>query len=258
MVIIKFRGDEMYLFYLDNILLPITPSKLSTKIGGNNKTMELANSGEINLIKFPKLTEYSFDFELVHNINYIKYRASGNEPKVVLDFLENAKSKKKVITFRVIRKQGKTTRFPLEAKVTVENYDIDEDADNNSDITVSLTLKQFRPYRTSHLLNQTDQYPRPVGEEKSGPTTVKKEEPVRTSAVLKKVEIKTHLNIRSGAGTHNRRIAKFSPGDKPCIYGVYNYKGQDWYKVKHSRGDNGWGWISGNGKYVKVIANYGK
>ena len=105
MVIIKFRRDEMYLFYLDNILLPITPSKLSTKIGGNNKTMELANSGEINLIKFPKLTEYSFDFELVHNINYIKYRASGNEPKVVLDFLENAKSKKKVITFRVIRKQ---------------------------------------------------------------------------------------------------------------------------------------------------------
>ena len=64
----------MYLFYLDNMLLPITPSKLSTKIGGNNKTMELANSGEINLIKFPKLTEYSFEFELVHDINSIKYR----------------------------------------------------------------------------------------------------------------------------------------------------------------------------------------
>lgn len=244
----------MYLFYLDNMLLPITPSKLSTKIGGNNKTMELANSGEINLIKFPKLTEYSFEFELVHDINSIKYRASNHSPKEILDFLENAKANKKVITFRVIRKQGRKTRFPLEAKVTVENYDIDEDSENNSDITVNLTLKQFRPYRTKHLLNQADQYSRPAEKK----TQKGSKSNSKTVAVLKKVEIKSDLNIRSGAGTHNRKVAIFRSGEKPCVYGVYKHNGQDWYKVKHSKGDNGWGWISGNGKYVKVIANYGK
>lgn len=246
----------MYLFYLDNILLPITPSKISTKVGGNNKTMELANSGEINLIKFPKLTEYSFDFELVHDIENIKYRASNHEPKEILDFLESAKANKKVVVFRVLRKVGRKVRFPLEAKVTVESYDIEEDSENNSDITVSLTLKQFRPYRTNHLINQADQKPRP---NETKPKEGKKEENKnKTVTVLKKVEIKTFLNIRSGAGTHNRIVAKFSPGEKPCVYGIFKHNGQDWYKVKHSRGDNGWGWISGNGKYVKVIANYGK
>lgn len=246
----------MYLFYLDDMLLPITPSKISTKVGGNNKTMELANSGEINLIKFPKLTEYSFDFELVHDIENIKYRASTHEPKDILDFLESAKANKKVVVFRVLRKVGRKVRFPLEAKVTVESYDIEEDSDNNSDITVSLILKQFRPYRTNHLINQADQKPRPNA---TKPKEGKKEDNKnKTVAVLKKVEIKTFLNIRSGAGTHNRIVAKFSPGEKPCVYGVFKHNGQDWYKVKHSRGDNGWGWISGNGKYVKVIANYGK
>jgi len=225
-------------------------------VGGNNKTMELANSGEINLIKFPKLTEYSFDFELVHDIENIKYRASNHEPKEILDFLESAKANKKVVVFRVLRKVGRKVRFPLEAKVTVESYDIEEDSENNSDITVSLTLKQFRPYRTNHLINQADQKPRP---NETKPKEGKKEENKnKTVAVLKKVEIKTFLNIRSGAGTHNRIVAKFSPGEKPCVYGIFKHNGQDWYKVKHSRGDNGWGWISGNGKYVKVIANYGK
>ncbi len=249
----------MYLFYLDNILLPITPGKISTKVGGNNKTMELANSGEINLIKFPKLTEYSFDFELVHDIENIKYRASNHTPKEILDYLESAKVNKKVIVFRVLRKIGKKVRFPLEAKVTVESYEIEEDADNNSDITVNLTLKQFRPYRTNHLVNQADQKPRPtINTPKEGKPDKKDAGKTKSIGVLKKVEIKTFLNIRSGAGTHNRIVAKFSPGEKPCVYGVFKHKGQDWCKVKHSRGDNGWGWISGNGKYVKVIANYGK
>ena len=135
----------MYLFYLDNILLPITPGKISTKVGGNNKTMELANSGEINLIKFPKLTEYSFDFELVHDIENIKYRASNHTPKEILDYLESAKVNKKVIVFRVLRKIGKKVRFPLEAKVTVESYEIEEDADNNSDITVCLLYTSPSP-----------------------------------------------------------------------------------------------------------------
>lgn len=241
----------MYLFYLDNMLLPITPNKLTTKIGGNNKTMELANTGEINLIKFPKLTEYSFVFELIHDIENIRYRASNHSPKEVLDFLEDAKANKKVVVFRVLRKIGRKTRFPLEAKVTIENYDIEEDAENNSDITVSLTLKQFRPYRTKHINNKSSSNRSSTPRKDNKPSS-------KNYAVIKKVEIKTFLNIRSGAGTHNRIVAKFSPGEKPCVYGVYNYRGCDWYKVRHSRGDNGWGWISGNPKYVKVLANYKK
>lgn len=237
----------MYLFYLNDLLLPITPSKIVTKVSGNSKTMDLVNSGEINLVKFPRLTEYSFDIELVHDIKNITYRASEKKPKEVLDFLENAKKNKEVIEFRVIRKMGGTTRFAIDQKVTIESYDIEEDSENNSDVVVKLELKQFRAYRTKHL----SQYDKQLSKRPSGNKTNNKK--TGSIACLKQLQILTYLNIRSGAGTHNRKVAVFSPGDKPMGYAEFMYNGKVWYKVKHSAGDKGWGWISGDSRYVKVL-----
>lgn len=41
----------MFRFYLANMLLPITPSKLSLKVKNTNKTVTLINEGEVNIIK---------------------------------------------------------------------------------------------------------------------------------------------------------------------------------------------------------------
>lgn len=41
----------MYYFYLDKILLPVTPSKMSIKIKNKNKTYVEINEGEINILK---------------------------------------------------------------------------------------------------------------------------------------------------------------------------------------------------------------
>ena len=54
----------MYDFYLDKVLLPVTPQKLEMSIKGNNKTMELINNQEINILRYPKLTEIKFDMLL--------------------------------------------------------------------------------------------------------------------------------------------------------------------------------------------------
>ena len=220
----------MFKFRLGGIILPNTPSKITTTIDGNNKTYELANGGEVNLIKQPKLTGYSFSFELNHHQQGLS-----------------------------ARKRGNSILFPLQAKVTVESYDIEEDAENNSDIVVNISLKQFRAYRTKHLKDSSIQ--RPVEPPKKRPEVNGKENTegkkvTKSKACLRKLEILTDLNIRSGAGTHNRKVAIFKKGEKPFAYATFNLDGKIWYKIKHSRGDNGYGWISGNSKYVKVIKDF--
>lgn len=247
----------MFKFRLGGIILPNTPSKITTTIDGNNKTYELANGGEVNLIKQPKLTGYSFSFELNHHQQGLS--ASKVKPKQVLDMLEEAKTRREVIPFQIARKRGNSILFPLQAKVTVESYDIEEDAENNSDIVVNISLKQFRAYRTKHLKDSSIQ--RPVEPPKKRPEVNGKENTegkkvTKSKACLRKLEILTDLNIRSGAGTHNRKVAIFKKGEKPFAYATFNLDGKIWYKIKHSRGDNGYGWISGNSKYVKVIKDF--
>ena len=63
----------MYKFYMDKMLLPITPSKVQMSIKNKNKTLVLINEGEINVLKNAGLTEVTFDAMLpcVNNLSLI-------------------------------------------------------------------------------------------------------------------------------------------------------------------------------------------
>ena len=45
-----------YYFYLGNVLLPVPPKKLDVKIDNKNKTYDLINNSQINVLKSPGLT----------------------------------------------------------------------------------------------------------------------------------------------------------------------------------------------------------
>ena len=51
----------MYEFYMDGVRLPVTPSALTIKINNQNKTINLINEGQRNIIKTPGLSKYSFN-----------------------------------------------------------------------------------------------------------------------------------------------------------------------------------------------------
>ena len=51
----------MYEFYMDGVRLPVTPSSLTIKISNQNKTINLINEGQRNIIKTPGLSKYSFN-----------------------------------------------------------------------------------------------------------------------------------------------------------------------------------------------------
>jgi len=45
----------MYEVYLDDLMLPIAPQKIQIKVNGQNKTTNLINGEEINIIKAPRV-----------------------------------------------------------------------------------------------------------------------------------------------------------------------------------------------------------
>ena len=93
-----------YEFYLDKMLLPITPSKLEIKIKNKNKTYDLINEGEINVLKNAGLSEISFEATFP-NVKYpfAVYKNGFVTANHFLNQLELLKINKKPFQFIVTR-----------------------------------------------------------------------------------------------------------------------------------------------------------
>ncbi len=143
------KEQKGYTFIIDGMKLPVTPEKLTVKIGNNNKTYTLMNDGEINILKTPGLTEIEFE-ALLPNVEYsfAEYENGFKNAKAYLNKLEKLKKKKKKFQFMVSRALPNGNHlFDTNMKCSLEEYTITEDASNTGmDVLVSVSLKQYRKY----------------------------------------------------------------------------------------------------------------
>ena len=58
-----------YKLYLDGVLFPVAPSKVTVKINNQNETVTLINEGEENILKAAGLSDVEFDL-LLSNTEY--------------------------------------------------------------------------------------------------------------------------------------------------------------------------------------------
>ena len=140
-------------------MFPVMPSKISKKINGLNSTITLINGGEVNLVKGLGLTEITIDELLlptVQHYGFATYPKSFQTAKKYLEHLEKWKKKKTPITYKVSRSEpnfysSKKKKSKLlwddVMKVTLENYEIIEDAEQYGlDVAVKLSLKEYRAW----------------------------------------------------------------------------------------------------------------
>lgn len=143
-----------YDFYLDGVQLPIPPPKLEIKVTNKNKTVDLINTGEVNILKKEGLSEISFEAEFTHN-KLPFYRGIFRDVQFFLSKLELLKTDCKPFQFIVSRELGNKVLFNTNMKVSLEEYNIVEDAENASDTKVAIKLKQYRDYSTKKLVLAT-------------------------------------------------------------------------------------------------------
>lgn len=139
-----------YDVYFGKYLLPVTPEKISIKINGNNKTVNLINDGEINILKKVGLTDIEFEAEIPQvKQPYAVYKSGFKDAGYFFDIFEGLKTEKKTFQFIVCRRtpEGKKL-LNTNIKVSLEDYKITEEAKNGFDFKVKFDLKQYREYGT--------------------------------------------------------------------------------------------------------------
>lgn len=143
----------MYNFFLDGVQLPVAPPTMRMKINNKNETITLINEGEVNLLKKPGLTDIEFEVEFP-NVKYpYAVYPNGFQPAAYfLEHLEKLKLSPEPFQFIANRmKPDGSLLFDTNMTVSIEDYTIDEDAENGFDVKVTILLKQFRPFGTKKL-----------------------------------------------------------------------------------------------------------
>ena len=149
---------NIYRVYLDGVLLPVAPGKIQTKIGNKNKTIDLIRGSELNFLKSPALTEYSFEVLLpCQPYSFAQYENGFKSIDYYLDKLDQLKTSRRSFLFKVIRDNNfgiamnNTVVF-----VSLEDYTITEDWENGLDRRVSIKLKKYIDAKTVRYEVATD------------------------------------------------------------------------------------------------------
>lgn len=139
-----------YKVFIDGVLLPVTPSKIVTTINSKNETMDLINEGEVSIPKSPGLTDIEFDALLPNSKYPFAMYPNGKYQNAIyyLNKLEKLKKNKSTFQFIVTRRSPNNKQlFDTNITCTLEDYTIEEDAENGMDVLVSIKLKQYKPFK---------------------------------------------------------------------------------------------------------------
>jgi len=146
----------MYSVYIEDIMLPVTPEKITWNYKGQNDTVNLINMEEMNRIRIPGLMEFSMETVLPGTkVPYARYENGFKEPYYYINIFENIMKECKAVAFSIKREKLPYGRKSISTKrmVTIEDMSVKESYDNGLDMVVSIRLKEFKAYQSTNISN---------------------------------------------------------------------------------------------------------
>lgn len=201
-----------YKFILADNILPVTPKEMKIKINNKNKTIDIINLGEANILKMPGLS--TIEFEFVAPAFQYPYVTNYQPQGFYYYLLEKLKVEQKPFIFSILRQMptGRYT-YPSSFNVSLEDYTILETVDEGFDIIFSVVLKQYKEFATQRIQIKESTEGKKTVEKKQPRETTK--EPEKTYTVKKGDTLWNIAKKELGDGTRYKEIAKLNNISNP-------------------------------------------
>lgn len=148
-----------YIFYIDRVLLPVAPSSVTITHKNMNNVINLINDAEFNMLKQEGLQEISFKFMLPsQRYPFARYLGFYQRPSYYLNKLKNLKKRAKPFQLIIIRNYPNSGRayFSTNLKVSIEDFSVEEDAEEGMDVYVDIKFKEFIDPRPKQYIKNAD------------------------------------------------------------------------------------------------------
>lgn len=145
-----------YYVFLGAIPLPVAPEKIEITVPSQNKSVNLVDFSEINVLRPQGLKEIKFDM-LVPSYNYpfANYSFGSISTSQIIAHLEQIKQDCKPTYFIVTRCRKGRPAWWTNIKVSLEDFTVTEDANNGTDVMISIYLKEYKEYATKRATVET-------------------------------------------------------------------------------------------------------
>lgn len=134
--------------------IPVNPRSIEMSDGNKGATYDIAKLGEINVIKNPKLTTYSFSSMFPNQVYPFVTADILLQPKVYVEYII-----KWMASNRPIRFIFTGASFDLNEAVSLEKFDWKEVAGSSGDIEYTLGLKKYVFYAAQNVSVVTQTQP---------------------------------------------------------------------------------------------------
>ena len=140
----------MYELYINTELMPVTPKSVQVKYKNNNKTVNLINDGEINIVKSAGLKTVEFELLLPNSIYpFANYRTGFQPAQYYENILKELKNKGQPFQFILTKNKPNGSNIGnVNITVVIEELSFTDDKDNGFDVIANVTLKEWKNYGT--------------------------------------------------------------------------------------------------------------
>ncbi|MFV0401112.1 MAG: LysM peptidoglycan-binding domain-containing protein [Oscillospiraceae bacterium] len=119
--------------------VPVNPEEFTVTYPGNNKKVETVGIGEINILKDPKLAEFSLTFLFPGDDGYSFVTGPWKKPDACVTYFKKAMTDKRSLRFSV-------SEFGFNMRVSVEKVVSTRKAGDHESISCTVTFAQYKTY----------------------------------------------------------------------------------------------------------------
>ena len=138
-----------YRVFLDGLLLPVAPGRILVRHRGKNQRTALLDGGEITHLRAGEGAEVAFSILLPRReYPFARYERGFQEPEVFLERLLTLRRERRPFRFICARvSPGGRLLADTNLRVSLEGLEVTENAEDGDDLTLQLTLREYREYR---------------------------------------------------------------------------------------------------------------